>query len=521
MKNFATVLLLFLISLSTYTHIFSQTGQGINFQSIARDATGNPLANQALTLEFTIYKGPSATNREYIEIHSVNTDAFGLFNVVIGEGVPRPGSIWNQIDWESDVHHLGIVLDDGSSRVNLGTTQFVSVPYAQHANTADSARNAYWKKETINPSFLSFVEGTGTRVGIGIPSPVDMLHVHGGSLRLSNPATGSTLSDGLLIKYDGTQTSTGGYKTQFNNLETGGFEFLEGGDRKLVIDPNGHVGIGGVHGSQNTLHLHNPSTIQDNTIQFTQGNINLTSPPSNIGFKVGTDASGRGNIRMQDDEPIYFFTDNDLRMTIGSSLNPGVNIGTTSNPGNLRVNGDLFIHNLSGTDNRYVMVDPFGRLIEEIPPTPPVETGILSIGRFDFVNNQNKPVYRSHVTQLGTGETGALFAPVHLPHGATVNKVVFHFRDRHATMNLNMRLLRGITDNGVLVGQFMAAITSNGNASSPSYESLTDNSISYPVIDNEDSSYYILVSLVNSNPWPSTGSNPIGIVRASIHYTLP
>ena len=78
----------------------------------------------------------------YSEIHNTTTDQFGLFNVVIGQGVSISGD-FETISWGSGDHFLKVELDaTGGTNYNLvSTTQMMSVPYALYAKNAglDSA----------------------------------------------------------------------------------------------------------------------------------------------------------------------------------------------------------------------------------------------------------------------------------------------------------------------------------------------------------------------------------------------
>ena len=72
-----------------------------------------------------------------MENHFVNTDAFGLFNLVIGAGAVQTGNMAT-IDWSNDNYYLKVGMDatGGSSFVTMGTTQLLSVPYALYAKSA-------------------------------------------------------------------------------------------------------------------------------------------------------------------------------------------------------------------------------------------------------------------------------------------------------------------------------------------------------------------------------------------------
>lgn len=104
----------------------------IPYQGIARDAQGAALQNQQISLRLTI-EDFSGTDL-FQEVHSANTNQFGLFNVQIG-------SIQNMnIDWGSGTKFLHIEMDmqGGTNFIDLGSTQFLSVPYALYAETSNT-----------------------------------------------------------------------------------------------------------------------------------------------------------------------------------------------------------------------------------------------------------------------------------------------------------------------------------------------------------------------------------------------
>ena len=121
------------------TLVKAQTPQGFNYSAVARDATGKPLANRNVSVQLSILKTSPTGALQYAENHLVNTDGYGLFNLVVGNGIVQSGSM-NNIQWGSDNHYLKVAIDanGGNSFANMGTTQLMSVPYALHAKTADS-----------------------------------------------------------------------------------------------------------------------------------------------------------------------------------------------------------------------------------------------------------------------------------------------------------------------------------------------------------------------------------------------
>ena len=111
--------------------ILAQAPAQIPYQGVARDMQGVPLQNQQISLRLTI-EDFSGTDL-FQEVHSANTNQFGLFNVQIG-------SIQNlNVDWGSGTKFLHVEIDiqGGVNYTDLGTTQFLSVPYALYAETSN------------------------------------------------------------------------------------------------------------------------------------------------------------------------------------------------------------------------------------------------------------------------------------------------------------------------------------------------------------------------------------------------
>ena len=72
----------------------------------------------------------------YQESHTTNTDTNGFIIVNIGEGITS--NDFTAIDWSDDEHFLNVQVDLGSGLVDIGTTQFMTVPYAIHALKANN-----------------------------------------------------------------------------------------------------------------------------------------------------------------------------------------------------------------------------------------------------------------------------------------------------------------------------------------------------------------------------------------------
>lgn len=108
-----------------------------NYSAVARNAAGQPIASATIGIQITILKTSPTGVSQYSENHFVNTDAYGLFNLVIGAGAVQSGSMAT-IDWSNDNYYLNVGMDatGGTNFLTMGTTQLLSVPYAMYAKSA-------------------------------------------------------------------------------------------------------------------------------------------------------------------------------------------------------------------------------------------------------------------------------------------------------------------------------------------------------------------------------------------------
>ncbi|MEI8204314.1 MAG: hypothetical protein WCH34_14925 [Bacteroidota bacterium] len=126
---------LFIISILLLSaNVYAQTPQAINYQGVARDTSGNVIANQPVSLRLSLLSGSASGAAAYVETHAVTTDGLGLFSSKIGQGIPVSG-IFSAINWGSNSYYLRIEIDPngGANYHWVGTNQFVSVPYAFYA----------------------------------------------------------------------------------------------------------------------------------------------------------------------------------------------------------------------------------------------------------------------------------------------------------------------------------------------------------------------------------------------------
>ncbi len=142
MKTLITLLAIFFISITS----FAQTG--FNYKAVVKDDNGNVVANQDVTMRFSILDALSGGNIESQETHdNVMTDANGIVIANIGEGSQSLSyGFFSEIDWGSHAHFLKVEIDitGGTNFVDMGTTEFKTVPYALYA---DKVKDQAFKSE--------------------------------------------------------------------------------------------------------------------------------------------------------------------------------------------------------------------------------------------------------------------------------------------------------------------------------------------------------------------------------------
>ena len=244
-----------LISTDTYAQ---SAPEGINYQAIARDTSGRPMAEITdLAVRFSIFSDASGTDTLFSEVHSpVSTNIYGLFTLVIGS---RDSVRFRNINWGSGDKYLEVAIAKVGNEYSMGITRLVSVPYALYSKNSgnswqldgnfisppDSAttfigtvNNADFVIKTDSLPRIR-VAGNGNvkvfaKLGIGVDnpnSPLTILSNAGGDLEFVS-ASGDT-ADIISAPALKVGTST-----------TAPVQFTTNNTARVLIDSVGNVGIG-------------------------------------------------------------------------------------------------------------------------------------------------------------------------------------------------------------------------------------------------------------------------------------
>ena len=136
MKNLLYILLLIPFG------ILAQTPKGFNYQAVIRNAAGNLITTQQVSIKISLLNGSATGFSEYVEQHDIATNGYGVASIVIGEGMPISGT-YDSLSWSSVDYYLKTELDiqGNGNFLLMGTTELVAVPYAVHAESANFSVN--------------------------------------------------------------------------------------------------------------------------------------------------------------------------------------------------------------------------------------------------------------------------------------------------------------------------------------------------------------------------------------------
>jgi len=323
MKTKLTLLITLLITTITIAQ------KGINYKALIKDNLGNVMANQSITIEFSILEGPEINFSEevYVEAHTLTTDSNGIAIANIGEGVPESGfeDGYGLIEWGSffGSHYLKVQIDTGSGFTDMGTTEFKAVPFALFAEDSN-----YTGLEIINEG-----NGSGWRLigrnpdnyGNIANNAVDLSYSPGNSttrgatgnyattLGYQTTASGqSSLASGVNTVASGTQsmalgagtiasghssTAMGqGTRAESPNATAIGLYNIGGGDPLLAspTDPLFEVGNGNYVDGTNDIRTNALTVLRNGTITAPSFDISEITDPKALITKEFADANYSG-----------------------------------------------------------------------------------------------------------------------------------------------------------------------------------------------------------------------------------
>nr|WP_321237160.1 hypothetical protein [uncultured Psychroserpens sp.] len=402
-----------LISFLLFT-IIGFTQNGINYKALIKDNNGNVVASASIDIKFTIYEGQSLTNNVYQEDHTINTDSNGFVIAGIGTGTTSVGN-FATIDWGSHEHFLNVQVDIGSGMTDIGTTQFMAVPYAL------SSGDHPWSKNDNGVHTLN------DNVGINSDNPEHTLDVR--SISQAEPS-GFNLSNSDKSRYlrffsgsdmfpDPSVTLAPGRNLLFASFDDNTFEFNE----YMRISSQGDIGIGitdpearlDIKGGDWNLDAGNP------------GDLRIGSATNNFRIGVATGGGGAGITRLYTNSNDLILGTNDspvLKLGQNGSINaPSMTNEIIENAGSKSLITKEYADNLISNNN-----------IEKI----------ISIPASAFAPSISTTIFRilSGVRAYCTEGNSHLYAPLILPKGSVVHEISAFILDNDPINDLSFSVGR-------------------------------------------------------------------------------
>lgn len=316
---------------------FGQVPQGISYQAIALNGSGNPVVSSNVRVRLSVLNTTATGAVLYSETQLKTTNAQGLFNLVIGQGTLVSGA-FNTINWGVNSKFLKVEMDatGGTTYVLVGTTQLLSVPYALAADSLVTSAG----------EGITLVSPNGTPYQLTVNDSGQL------SLPTSNASTNVPSNLYLYGSFNSWNASTSLQFGSFNS-ELRGFKYLTAGAQiKFLAAQNENVVYGGNGLSGSLIENGNAITIPSNgfyRINVSSGNYSITS--INVNLAPGSLTNYAMSYNVAGDN--FYFTYNQG----GSSYNYLFKVDTTGdvitygdnlNDGYVEINGAGIYVSLSG-----------------------------------------------------------------------------------------------------------------------------------------------------------------------------
>lgn len=189
--------------------LMAQAPEKMSYQAVVRNSSNGLVISAPVGMRISILQGSASGAAVYTETHTVNSNANGLVSLEIGSGTVVSGN-FSTIDWSADTYFIQTETDPtgGTTYTVTGTSQLMSVPYALHAKTAETAMNgipagtangqtAHWNGTSwvVDNSLTN----NGSNVSIGTTNAPSKLNV-AGSVEFTG---GFTTPSGIMMEEAG------------------------------------------------------------------------------------------------------------------------------------------------------------------------------------------------------------------------------------------------------------------------------------------------------------------------------
>lgn len=242
----------------------------MNYQAVALNSSGSPIANTTIKIRVKIHTGTATGTVQYLEERSVTTDAFGHFDFQIdGPGKIIGAGTLAGVTWNTGDKFLQIEMDptNGSTFIDMGTQQLVAVPFANFSQSAEKLKLPYNGTDGSAETFkITNTSLTGKGIIANVTnSGATAIEANGGSgvaIKANNNAGGisaitASNTSGTAITANGSPISNSDGVLEVNATATAGYAIVaqSGGSSGTVRATNSNTsnGVAAIYGEANSV----------------------------------------------------------------------------------------------------------------------------------------------------------------------------------------------------------------------------------------------------------------------------
>ena len=142
---------------------FAQVPQKMSYQAVVRNSAGTLVSETELPVIVSILQGSEDGESVYTETHQVKTNKNGLISLEIGAGFAEGNNDFSTIDWANGPYFIMTQIIVEGMPITI-TSELLSVPYAQYAETAGSVpgMDSFANKNEVAETYATKAEVEGT-----------------------------------------------------------------------------------------------------------------------------------------------------------------------------------------------------------------------------------------------------------------------------------------------------------------------------------------------------------------------
>ncbi len=368
-----------IICLSVFTlTAIAQLPMKFNYQAVARNSAGSPIANQAIGIRIALLDGGPSGNATYMETHTVISNPYGVFSLQVGGGTIELGTM-TAVPWGTGNVWMKIEMDPagGNSYTSMGSTQLLSVPYAMYSGTAlnggSGGNGDNWGTQSVITNLTLNGNGTGSSpLGLAQQNASNgqVLKWNGTAWMPANDLTGGSgsFTAGSGISVNGNIISNTGDLSSTNELQTislsGNILTLSQGGGTVTLPSGGGGGATVLNDLNDVTITGTPSLGQvlkydgTNWVAGTDNTVGGSSLWSQNGNNINNLNSGNVGIGITSPQALFHTERSSSTGLIGLFKNSNAN--NSSNVLNVENNGDgnnLYCLKTGNGENLYLVKD--------------------------------------------------------------------------------------------------------------------------------------------------------------------